>query len=922
MSENKITQEYNVLKRNIADELRDGTYSFANVDVELTDLVDIEIVQRMQNTFSKMARMASLTIDENGNPITETTDFSRMCTEYCRKSPEGAKRCRECNLKGTLQALETDKPYSFECYAHLTLMAAPICLGDKLLGCILGGQVVTKKPDENAMRQVAREIGVDEDGFLEAAKEIQVIPPAAVERNKDFIYEYGKLMSSMAYSAHEARELSREAMQAAISKQDFLANMSHEIRTPMNAVLGMAEMAMREEMSDEARGYIAQIQSSGKHLLAIINDILDYSKIDSGKMEIIDATYDTESLLADVSNVINSRIKDKDIDFVIDIPYDFPTEMYGDTVRLQQIFINLLNNAVKFTSKGYVKLCIDFDPIDDENVMMKVAVEDTGSGIKEDDLGKLFKSFNQVDSKRNRSIEGTGLGLSICKQLVELMNGSISVESEYGKGSTFRFEVPQKVVTRCEAIKQPERPLKVYHAIAKPLFSEQVKKDLAQINCDVENVGSFEDFKAEPGSFLVMGRYTRTDNTEMIREMAEKMPDVTFIVYESFDAPNDLRADNIKPIKQPGHSRDFYRALNLMDAYKRETTDDDDIFSFVAPDAKVLIVDDNAINLMVAKGLLEPLKMQIDTADGAVSCIDKIQTTKYDLIFMDHMMPEVDGVEATHIIRRMYTDYENVPIIALTANAVGGAKEMFIKEGMNDFVAKPIESKKIVAMVRKWLPENLIVAVNEEDGVTEDNGSELCIDVPGLNVENALALLGNKKLYEQFLKEYYLIIDDRVRKINEAWTSSDIKTYTIEVHALKSSSRQIGAEKLADMAAALEKAGNENDIEYIARSNDAMIEEYLSLKDKLSKVFGAGDEPGDKAELTADAVLGIIDEITSALDEFDSLAIEDIIAKFDEYDISDSNELELISEIKRSAQEFEADECIELMNKWKVLENI
>ena len=414
-------------------------------DIKLIDLIDVSILQQMQDAFAKMARMAALTTDENGMPVTKGTNFSELCTEYCRKSPIGKARCEQCDKMGAVKSMESKKTVAYKCHANLVDFAAPIMLGNRMIGSFIGGQVLSEAPDEEEMRQVAREIQVDEDKFVDAAKKTQIIPQTAIERSTVFLYEFAQIMSDMAYQAYISRKLSQEAMQAAIQKQDFLANMSHEIRTPMNAVLGMAEMALREEMSTEARNYVSQIQASGKHLLVIINDILDFSKIDSGKMTIVDSIYETEALISDIANVVNSRIGTKDIVFKVDVPCDMPIEMYGDYVRIQQILINLLNNAVKFTDRGNITLRMEFEPIDDENVLFKADVIDTGNGIKEEDLNKLFNSFQQVDSKRNRNVEGTGLGLAIAKQLVTLMGGNVYVKSTYGKGSTFSVEFPQRI---------------------------------------------------------------------------------------------------------------------------------------------------------------------------------------------------------------------------------------------------------------------------------------------------------------------------------------------------------------------------------------------------------------------------------------------------------------------------------------------
>lgn len=508
-------------------------------------------------------------------------------------------------------------------------------------------------------------------------------------------------------------------MLAAAQKSDFLANMSHEIRTPMNAVLGMAEMALREEMTPQAKQYIKQIRSSGKNLLVIINDILDFSKIESGKMNIVDVIYEPLSIVNDLANVVNTRIGSKKLEFTIDFDPKLPQKLYGDNIRIQQILLNLLNNAVKFTERGKVHLSISFSYIDSDNIMLKAVVSDTGIGIKKQDIGKLFKSFQQVDSKRNRNIEGTGLGLAISQQLLKLMNGTITVESEYEKGSTFCIQLPQKIVNTSPSIPSPENTVKVTLIIENEYVYSQICKDLSRFGIEYINLecqGSLEKIK---DGYIIVEKSIFSD---MIKKAIMDNPKLNCLVIAPFDNHDDINLPRVKIMHKPIYSLGLYSSLGLGEGEFSDGDLENDNFAFTAPDANVLIVDDNPIYLTVACGIIEPLGMKVDTACGASETIEKVKKVKYDIIFMDHMMPGVDGVETTHIIRRLIVGYEKVPIIALTANAMGGAKEMFLEEGMNDFLAKPIEVTEIVSMVRKWLPKGKIIpvtAVKEKEPLTE-----------------------------------------------------------------------------------------------------------------------------------------------------------------------------------------------------------
>lgn len=883
-------------------------------EILLTDLIPVETLQKIQNSFSKMARMAALTTDENGVPITEGSNFTDFCTNYCRKSPIGRERCEKCDRDGAIKVFESGKPASYFCHAHLVDFAAPIMLGECMIGSFIGGQVLAEEPDYDKMRETAREIGVDEEGFIEAASKIQIVPKAAIERSTQFIYEFAGVISDMAYKSYETIRLSKQAMQAAAQKSDFLANMSHEIRTPMNAVLGMAEMALREEMTPQAKQYVRQIRSSGKNLLVIINDILDFSKIESGKMNIVEVVYEPLSIVNDLANIVNTRIGSKELEFTVDFDPKLPHKLYGDNIRIQQILLNLLNNAVKFTERGEVHLSISYTEIDSDNIMLKAVIRDTGIGIKKQDMGKLFRSFQQVDSKRNRNIEGTGLGLAISQQLLRLMNGSISVESEYEKGSTFYVELPQKIINPAPSIPVPDNSVKAALIIENRYVCDQVCRDLDTLGIEYINLEYEGSLDSITDGFIIVEKHLFSDR---IKKTVMDNPNVKCLLLAPYDSPNDINQPRVKMLHKPIYSLGLYSALGLGGDILPECESENDNFAFTAPDAHVLIVDDNPINLTVACGIIEPLKMQVDTANGASETIEKVKKLKYDIVFMDHMMPGVDGVETTHIIRRLIVGYENVPIIALTANAIGGTKEMFIQEGMNDFVAKPIEVTDIVAMIRKWLPKEKIIPVVSEkapEQPAESNAAPIVIE--GLNTKQALSLLGSEKLYMQILKEYYLSIDKRAAIITGALEKSDIKGYTIEVHSLKSTSKQIGADALAELAARLEKAGNELDVDLILAKTSDLIAHYLRYKDILAPLFPELSEKHEAVAADLSVVSMLLDSMIEAVESMDTLAMDEVIEKMSEYSFT-SAQTQCFEKLKASAESCDTDMCSAVVGIWR-----
>ncbi len=396
------------------------------------------------------------------------------------------------------------------------------------------------------------------------------------------------------------KERADEANEA---KSRFLSNVSHEIRTPMNAIVGLTEVLLRKEWPSEEKGYLLNIHNSGNALLNLINDLLDFSKIEAGKFEIVDDTYDMEQLLRDVHILGKVRIGNKKLELKMNIDSQLPKQLWGDGLRIRQVIINILNNAIKYTEQGTVTLTVKVVETEEERVKMYVSVRDTGQGIRQEELSKLFDAFTQVDVKKNQGKESTGLGLTISSQLVELMGGRLDVVSEYGRGSDFFFTVWQGIRT------------------------------------------------------------------------TEKMGD--------FHAASNQVEDASKKV------------------YKCE---------YVAPDAHVLVVEDNEINQIVLQAILGPLKIQLDFAENGKEALEMIKHKKYQVILMDHYMPVMDGVETTIEIRNMEDEYyRKIPIIALTADAVEETKEQFYKIGMNDFLTKPVDMKTICKTLQKWIPSEYIV---------------------------------------------------------------------------------------------------------------------------------------------------------------------------------------------------------------------
>lgn len=886
-------------------------------NLNITDLLDVDVLQRVQDAFSQMTGISTLTADRNGVAVTNGTNFSDFCQKYTRASKVGGPRCELCDKCGAELALEAGKAVTYTCHAGLVDFAAPIRAKNRLVGCFMGGQVLVEEPDYDLIRKNAAEFGVDPDEYIKAVQEIPRVSQEQVDRGAEFLYTISSVLSDIAYSKYLAQKAKKDIERAANMKSDFLANMSHEIRTPMNAVIGMAEMALREELSPTARDYINQIKSSGKALLTIINDILDFSKIESGKMDIVEVEYEPMSIINDISNIIMTRIGDKDVELILDIAPNIPHQIFGDNIRIKQIIINLANNAVKFTQTGQVLLRMGYERIDEKELKLCVWIEDTGIGIKKEDLGKLFQSFQQLDSKRNRNIEGTGLGLAISKQLLSLMGGYIGVTSEYEKGSRFFFELPQKIIddTPSILVKDHEKDL-VVDLMSNKYINEQLRKDSRALGANyihLESMEDLENLQSDKRMFLFM---EQKNLTPMVEDFIREHPEMTGVLLIEFNVKAEYRMDNLLVIKKPIYALNLSMILNNEGQHIDSMNNDEEDFDFIAPDAHVLIVDDNTINLTVAEGLLEPLKLQIDTALSGREAIGKISAFKYDLILMDHMMPELDGVETTHIIRRFHEEYNDVPIIALTANAVDGTKEMFMKEGMNDFVAKPIEMRILASKIKQWLdPEK----VKKEHWETNSN-SKAKTELPpigDLDIEYSLGLLGSEDLFWSVLGDYYRVIEKKAALIKKLEEEEDWPAYTIQVHALKSASKQIGALSLSDRAADMEKAGNERNSARIHENTDAMLIQYRAYLDILAEYFPEEQETDEfKEDVTWDVLTQLFENMRIALDDLDMDEMEEVAVELKKYNYRDA-EKELLEKLLTAVEELDVDSCEEIMSEWE-----
>ncbi len=726
--------------------------------------------------------------------------------------------------------------------------------------------------------------------------------------------ELKAMLAEMQRVQDDLRSAHEEALLSSKAKTNFLTNMSHEIRTPMNAISGMAEIILRESKGRATAEYAMGIKNACNNLLNIVNDILDISKIESGKLEIVKAEYYLASLLNDSINIARVRLGDKPILFITNVDSRLPAVLYGDESRIKQILLNLLGNAIKFTQSGMICLNVT-GKCTDNKVMFKFEVSDTGSGIKEEDLNRLFVEFERVNTTKNRSIEGTGLGLAICKRLCEMMDGSIEVSSTYGQGATF-------TVTLCQEFEE-YFPLASVETKKSVLLLEPRELYAMSIKDTVENLGCTCDVCASQSHFneMVVAKeydfiFTPSLHLKKVKSIVSaNSADVNIAVLLNFG--ETYMEQDTYTIFLPATCLQVAEVLDeSSDPQQRQQNNA--IEYFTAPEARVLVVDDNAVNLLVAKGLMEPYLLNVDTAQSGMDAIEMVKSGKYDLVFMDHMMPEMDGIDATVAIRALEGDYfKNLPIVALTANAILGTREMFLQEGMDDFLAKPVELHKLNHILAKWLPKEKQSKATAGDVLSVEK-PELVIE--GVNtLQGIISVGGDKENYMYILSVYYA---DGLSKYNSLLRliRDDLDRFKIEIHALKSASATIGASNIASSAQKLEMAAKSEDIEYIEEHIPAFLSAFKELLDNI-KPFAADVPEEEEGEGKLVGELSYLQEeicaLCTAVEFMNITRIEDILNRIAAFEWPPEVTEELLC-IREHMANFNYDDALACANRLKV----
>lgn len=807
------------------------------------------------------------------------------------------------------------------------------------------------------------------------------------------------------------------------SKDDFMVNISHEIRTPINAVCGMSEAILQEDIPVNVRRDIIDIQTAGRNLLSTVSNILDFSELESGRMDLAEESYNITSTIADIINMAVTLENGKKMELIVDCDADLPNNLLGDEQKLRRIVMNLLENAIKFTREGGIILRVRCRR-EEYGINLMFSIKDSGIGMRQEDMERIFSSFSQIDSGRNREEGGIGLGLAIAQALVRSMGGFITVESESGIGTEFQFTVPQKVLDDTPIVS-----IRNKGSIFAACYINMDKYDYSVVR------EGYEKCMRHMGEqFGIMFRVCR-NLSELRRRRENENYTHIFIGWEEYNEDRaffDHLSEELTVVLIVDYGQEAQISGNMLCVYKPFTVlsiaavfngekvlrseEQHSRYRFRAPQAKILVVDDNAMNLKVMARLLLPYQIKAVMALGGQEALEKLNSMEYDCVFLDHMMPEMDGVETLRRIRQKPGAYfQTLPVIAFTANAIGGAREMFLEEGFDDFIAKPIELSVLERMLRRYIPAQKQIEVeteNREAGAGQDpvgtsdgaaygsygavqagsgagnmtygveqagNGagdrsygavqagsatgnpaavvqrtadtapgaaratSETegleALTRAGINVSQGISYCGDREGLREIIAMYHAQGAERSRQLEQLFEEQNWKNYAITAHALKSNSRGIGANDLAELALGMEMAGKENRIEYILEHHAEFIAMHEALLKALAEntyiypdgyqapeseqpegrragADGETDLPEKLPEIEEQILREKTEQIREKLDNFENDGLAELFDSLEPFSFHGMNLREMTAQIRKSVDEFDFLGASEALETW------
>ena len=753
-----------------------------------------------------------------------------------------------------------------------------------------------------------------------------------VKKREESIIQFFKIIDALQEAEH--------------SKDDFLSNISHEIRTPINTICGMSELVQGEEDPRKMRDALFDIQQAGRNLLSVVSDILDFSELQSGRIEVQEEEYNISSTINDIINMSLARKNQKNIEFIVDCDANIPKGLLGDEKKLRRIIMNLVNNAIKFTNDGCVTIRIS-SRREEYGINLIVTVSDTGIGMEAESMEKIFTSFSQIDTRRNRQEGGIGLGLAISQALVQRMGGVITIKSKLGKGTAVRVVVPQKVVD-AQPIAQLENREQVNIAVyidmeqfgmlaIRDKYTECVSHMVEQLQTKCHICRNLAELKRrldrEKFTHVIVSIVEYDEDRKYFDKLAES---TSLLVVLNREDEDEMTNANIMRIYKPFYVLPIVNMINQGDqiraAGRRHR-------KFIAPSAHILVVDDNLMNIRVIEGLLDKYQIKVTRAMSGHEALEKIDSKEFDFVFMDHMMPEMDGIETFHRIRGKVGNYfQKVPIVALTANAIAGSREKFMEEGFNDFVEKPVELSVLERVLQRTLKEEKIQYVEDETtteqtiithvvtatpvhtatatetaGTSQQSGEFMIGD---LDVEKGMTFCGSKEKYLEILAECYGSSSSMGENIEKLYREENWKDYTIAVHALKSTMMGIGAVSLSGQAKELEMAGKADDIDLIRGRHDGMMAEYRRIMREIA------DDPQVDTEdrvgfeqLDLSEILDSNEEDTEKLEEESATKAEETEEDSHIEELSEERFDEMLKELEDAAYSIDGAEMKEILEE-------